>query len=190
MDEQKKDPLAEAEARVERLAERVIIPETLAPNATMKLFGHDIQARALPMKFTKRLHAATKDLWLQVSEVIAVRDGTPEEKAKVLDRFPNLHDDAASALVRAVEIIAEFYKVPGVTPDGIEAEYTVSQMLKIVGFQVSLNEADDFLLQPLRLTVVVMGSIPVLASAIRVHDSPASPSSTPGPRPGESPSKS
>lgn len=190
MDEKDKDALDEMEARVERLAERVIVPETLAPTSSLELFGQRLQARALPMKFTKRLHQQSRLLWMEVSEILAVRNAPDEEKLAVLVKHPDVDTHAAEALVKCLLIITEFYKIPGITAEMIEEQYTVSQMLQVVGFQLALNEGDDFLLQPLRLTLAVMGSIPVIASLIRVPDSQASPSTTPGPKPGASPSTS
>lgn len=179
------DDLKAAEERIEKLAERVLVPESLAPNAHFDLFGHTVKARPLPAKYAKMLGLTARDLWKQVSEILSLRDASPAERVEVASKYPDVDQEAATALVRCVEIICEFYKVPGANIQSIEERYTVGQMMRIVSFQTELNEGDDFLLQPLRLTLGVMASIPLITSPIKL-DFLVSPSTSPSVKPGES----
>lgn len=161
--------LKEAEERVRDLADRVLVPEMLAPNAKLVLFGQTLQARPLTAKFAKRLNQVSRDLFRNVMGLIAAqRSGDADRLAEFVRDHPGLDDEAARVLIECVQIVSEFYRVPNVDSHVIEETYTIPECLRIVQFQVGLNEAADFLLQPLRITLDIVGSIPVIASGHRL----------------------
>lgn len=148
-----------AQEIVDKLSERVIVPETLAPKATLELFGSSMKARPLTAKWAKRLSTASQELFAKIAQLV-----NAENPAVIAQNFPHIGSEASTLLVESVKIICDFYKVPDVTVEKIEDEYTVSQLREIVEFQIGLNKADDFLLQPLRLSLSILSNVAILAS--------------------------
>ncbi len=178
------DQAEKAQELIEKLSERVMVPKMLAPHATLTLFGHEVQGRALPASFSKRLNKSSASMNQTISKVLAdIAKLTDTQRGDYRSsEAVGLAEDADRVLTDCVMIVAEFYQIPGVSREKIDDTYTVSQKRQIVEFQLSLNEIDDFLLQPLRISLSVISNVALLGGP--AVDSPVLPSSTRSASPG------
>lgn len=153
---------------ISELVDRIMVPE-MATNKKLVLFGHEVAGRALPNKYAKRLRKASKDFFAKLADVISVqRDDkmSEDDRRKVIEKYPNLDEEAADVLTECVRLVCEFYKVPHTIED-IEEQFSIHQLLDILNFQLELNRDDDFLLQPLRISLSVVSGVAVLTTSLR-----------------------
>lgn len=190
MDEKQRrenEAIEKAQELIEKFSERVMVPKMLAPKAELDLFGQKFQGRALPSSFAKRLSRASKELNDTISQILAdiAQIAETDRGAYRSPKAIGLADAADDVLTDCVLIITEFYQLPGIDRAKINDTYTVSQKKQIVTFQIELNETEDFLLVPLRLSLNVITNVALLSGQTAgTTPSPARPSSTPTANPG------
>lgn len=125
---------------------KVLFPDTHTDKVT--LLGVERTLRPLPVKYSRLLNTCLQDFQLRVEKGL-VEEGTTD--VNLLDQ-----------LLMVVDHLSDFYKWEDVKKELAELEQiTTGDLQRVVVNQAALQEANDFLLMPLRVLIGMMRHVEI-----------------------------
>lgn len=137
--------------QISDLSDEVMHPEL--GGREVKFLNQTFTMVPLPISFSKRISKLIRPVMQKVASVAKLAEKDPE--AAVEDN--PLDDQAVGAMVQAVGIMLQFYRLDHLVPlQKVEDEVTVTSLYDFLMAQMELNGKNDFLLQPLRMLLSIV----------------------------------